>query len=146
MKWHIISIGKPSLSYAKSGIEEYSKRLHRYVTLEMSQQKDTGQEKNSRFLLDASEGAIRIALDERGEKLTTRDFAARTEFWQNSGTKKIAFLIGGADGHSQEVRDRADQVWSLSGLTLQHELALVVLLEQIYRVQTFLKGEPYHRE
>ena len=58
---------------------------------------------------------------------------------------KIALLIGGADGHSDELRDKADQIWSLSGFTMQHELAQVVLLEQIYRVHTILKGEPYHR-
>ncbi|MDF1811295.1 MAG: 23S rRNA (pseudouridine(1915)-N(3))-methyltransferase RlmH [Verrucomicrobiales bacterium] len=146
MKWQIISIGKPSLDYAKSGIAEYTKRLRRYTKLEMIQQKEAGQEKNSRFLLDASEGAFRIVLDERGKAPSTREFATDVETWQNNGMKKIALLIGGADGHNQQVRDAADLIWSLSGFTLQHELALVVLLEQIYRVHTVLKGEPYHRD
>jgi 23S rRNA (pseudouridine1915-N3)-methyltransferase len=59
--------------------------------------------------------------------------------------KRVALLIGGADGHSPVLRGAADHVLSLSAFTLQHELALVVLLEQIYRVHTLLKGEPYHR-
>lgn len=146
MKWQIFSIGKPSLDYAKRGVDEYTKRLRRYTRLEMSQQKEAGREKNSRYLLSASEGAVRIVLDERGDTLTTADFAGEVKKWQNSGQKKIALLIGGADGHSEEVRASADLVLALSSFTLQHELALVVLLEQIYRVHTLLKGEPYHRE
>ena len=62
-----------------------------------------------------------------------------------SGVKRVALLIGGADGHSPVLREKADHVVAMSGFTLQHELALVVLLEQIYRVHTVLKGEPYHR-
>ena len=129
MKWNIYSIGKPSLDYAKRGIDEYSKRLRRYTKVELLNSREAGQEKNSRYLLEASSGALRIALDERGKPLTTRDFANAVNDWQNSGQKRIAILIGGADGHTQEVRDAADQVWSLSAFTLQHELALVVLLE-----------------
>jgi len=146
MKWQIFSIGKPGLDYAKRGIEEYSKRLQRYLKLEMKHAKEAGPEKNSRFLLEQSAGCLRVALDERGKSLTTKEFAILVETWQSEGRKSIAFLIGGADGHTPEVRSEAGQVWSLSGFTLQHELALLVLLEQIYRVHTLLNGEPYHRE
>ena len=146
MKWQIFSIGKPSLAYAKLGIEEYSKRLRRYTRVEFSQSREAGSAKNSRYLLDASEGAFRIALDERGESLGTLDLVKEAKLWQNSGRKKIAWLIGGADGHSDELREKADRVWSLSSFTMQHELAQLVLLEQIYRVHTILRGEPYHRE
>jgi 23S rRNA (pseudouridine1915-N3)-methyltransferase len=62
-----------------------------------------------------------------------------------NAVKKVAILIGGADGHTPELRRSADHVIALSGFTLQHELALVVLLEQIYRVHTVLRREPYHR-
>jgi 23S rRNA (pseudouridine1915-N3)-methyltransferase len=61
------------------------------------------------------------------------------------GVKRVAFLIGGADGHEPATRAAADAVWALGRLTLQHELALVVLLEQLYRIQTIKRGEPYHR-
>lgn len=146
MKWQILAIGKPSLAYAKAGVEEYWKRLSRYATVELlTDWKDSGSAKNSEVLLAASEGAIRLALDERGEAWTTGAFAERVRGWQNGGVKRVALLIGGADGHSPVLREAADHVLSLSAFTLQHELALVVLLEQIYRVHTVLKGEPYHR-
>ncbi len=146
MKWQVYSIGKPSLDYARRGIEEYSKRLRRYVRLEILSLREAGAEKNSHNLLEASRGAYRIVLDERGEALTTRQLAEQTAQWQLDGPKRIAWMIGGADGHTDEMRETADRVWTLSPLTLQHELALVVLLEQMYRVHTFLKGEPYHRD
>lgn len=146
MKWQVFCIGKPSLDYAKRGIDEYSKRLRRYSGLDIRESREAGSEKNSRYLLDSSQGAIRIAMDERGKHLSTREFAGLVERWQIEGTRKVAFLVGGAEGHTEELRKEADQVWALSKLTLQHELALVVLLEQIYRVHTLLKGEPYHRD
>jgi 23S rRNA (pseudouridine1915-N3)-methyltransferase len=146
MKWQILAIGKPSLRYAKAGVEEYQKRLTRYTALELQTDwKDAGQVKNSETLLAASEGAVRIVLDERGETWTTADLVSRVEGWQMKAVKRVAILIGGADGHTPELRRSADHVIALSGFTLQHELALVVLLEQIYRVHTVLRGEPYHR-
>jgi len=146
MKWQILAIGKPSLSYAKAGVEEYRKRLVRYVPVELlTDWKDAGSEKNSETLLAASEGAVRIALDERGEPWTTGQLTDRVKDWQMNGVKRVSILIGGADGHSPALRKASDHIVALSGFTLQHELALVVLLEQIYRVHTILKGEPYHR-
>lgn len=146
MKWQVLAIGKPSLAYAKAGTEEYLKRLSRYAKLELrTDWKEAGAAKNSEVLLAASEGAVRLALDERGEIWTTAQFAENVASWQNRGVKRVALLVGGADGHTPELRQTADHLVSLSGFTLQHELALVVLLEQIYRVHTLLKGEPYHR-
>jgi len=146
MKWQILAIGKPSLRYAKAGVEEYQKRLSRYTTLDLQTDwKDAGQVKNSEALLSASEGAVRIVLDERGETWTTADFVSRVEGWQMNAVKRVAILIGGADGHTDELRRGADHLIALSGFTLQHELALVVLREQIYRVHTVMRGEPYHR-
>lgn len=146
MKWQILAIGKPSLRYAKAGVEEYRKRLGRHVGLELrTDWKDAGPAKNSEALFAASEGAVRLVLDERGETWTTADLVSRVEGWQMDGVKRVAILLGGADGHTEELRRSADHVIALSGFTLQHELALVVLLEQIYRVHTVLRGEPYHR-
>ena len=147
MKWQILTIGKPALAFSKLGVAEYLKRLQRYTQLELkSIAKEAGREKNSRALLAASEGCFRIVMDERGKTPDTAAFAKKIQAWQMDGSiKKIAILIGGADGHSDEVREKADLLLSLSAFTLQHELALVVLLEQLYRVHTVLKGEPYHR-
>ncbi len=147
MKWQILTIGKPSLRYARDGIAEYEKRLKRYCPLTMrSVGREAGKEKNSTVLLQASEGSFRIAMDERGECPTTAEFARKIEGWQMDGAvKSVSLLIGGADGHSDELRRKADWVFAMSALTLQHELATVVLLEQIYRAHTLLRGEPYHR-
>ena len=84
-------------------------------------------------------------MDERGESLTTSQLTKRLQDWEMRGVKRASYLIGASDGHTQELRNEADLVWALSPLTLQHELALVVLLEQIYRVATIQRGEPYHR-
>ena len=74
-----------------------------------------------------------------------KEFVAKVEHWQLNAVKSVRLFIGGADGHDDEIRQQADLLLGLSGFTLQHELALVVLLEQIYRLHTVLRGEPYHR-
>ena len=86
-------------------------------------------------------------LDERGKMPTTRDFAGQLSALELRGDiKTVAFLIGAADGHNPSVRQAADMILSVSGFTLQHELALVVLLEQLYRVASIKAGTPYHRD
>ena len=90
---------------------------------------------------------LRIVLDERGEQVTSRALAGRLSAWEQSGTVKgVAVLIGGADGHTEELRSSADWLWSLSKLTLQHEMALLLVLEQLYRAYTIKAGTPYHRD
>jgi len=96
--------------------------------------------------LDRSEGMFRVALDERGAEIGSRALAQRISEWEMTAKRDVALLIGGADGHTAEVRQAAGWVWSLSQLTLQHELALVVLLEQLYRAYTIKAGTPYHRD
>lgn len=146
MKWQITAIGKPSLRYAKDGMAEYQKRLRRYTKVSFNfESKDAGSKKNSERLLELSEGSMRLVLDERGDMWTTTDLVKRVEKWQVNGVKRVSLLIGGADGHTDELRRSADHVIALSGFTFQHELALVVLLEQIYRIHTVICGEPYHR-
>ena len=88
----------------------------------------------------------RVALDERGEQCSSRELAERVGRWEQDRVKSIALLIGGADGHSQALRDQADWRWSLGRLTFQHELALVMVLEQIYRAYAIKAGLPYHRD
>jgi 23S rRNA (pseudouridine1915-N3)-methyltransferase len=84
-------------------------------------------------------------LHERGTAPTSRELAAKVDQWRQSG-RRIAVIIGGADGHDPSLLDAADFLWSLGPLTLQHELALVVALEQLYRAHTILAGHPYHRD
>jgi 23S rRNA (pseudouridine1915-N3)-methyltransferase len=145
MKHQILVAGKPALAYAKTGTTEYLKRLQRYGSYELKHIKDGSSEDVSRRLHEASAGTLRIVMDERGESLTTGQLTQRIQDWEMRGVKRASYLIGASDGHTQHLRNDADMVWALSPLTLQHELALVVLLEQIYRVATIQRGEPYHR-
>lgn len=146
MNHEIIAAGKPALKYAKDGTAEYLKRLQRYGKYKLTHIKDGSSEDVSKRLLEASKGTIRIAMDERGETPTTAEMVKLYNKWEMRGFKKVTFLIGASDGHTQELRDEADFVLSLSAMTMMHELALVVLLEQIYRIATIKRGEPYHRE
>ena len=146
MKWTLYHIGKPALAYARDGIAEYQKRLSRQGGIEMVSFKEAGQDENSRRLLEASgDCGVRIALDERGEQWTTDRLVERVAAWEMDRVKRVGVLLGGAEGHSEEVRRSVDLVLGLSRLTLQHELATVVFLEQLYRVGTIRRGEPYHR-
>lgn len=146
MRIRILVAGKPSLDYAKRGVAEYLKRLTRYGRHEIVHLKAGDSESVSTALLERSAGDYRIALDERGSALGTEGWAQRLGALEMRGeVKSLAFLIGAADGHSGKLRESVDEVWCLSKLTLQHELALVVLLEQLYRVASYRRGEPYHR-
>ena len=142
MKWKIIAIGKPALGFARDGSAEYLKRLKHYTQAELVFAKD-----DARQLQAAAGCDVCIALDERGHNLATRELVQKADAWEmDGGVKEVAVLIGASDGHSQVQRDRADELWAFGKITLQHELALVVLLEQLYRAYTIKRGEPYHRD
>jgi 23S rRNA (pseudouridine1915-N3)-methyltransferase len=145
MKWKIIVVGKPALVYARLGVEEYLKRLKRYVRVELVTLKDGKPEAVAERMLEASRGCWRVVLDERGECPRTEELRERIDLWEGKVVKEVAVMIGPADGHVESVREAADYSWALGRGTLQHELALVVALEQVYRVYTVKRGEPYHR-
>jgi len=146
MNWSILAIGKPKLAYAKTGVEEYAGRMSGFAPVKIEYLKSSHRETESTLLRERSAGMLRILLDERGEQVTSRGLAAKIAQWEQQSVKAAAVLIGGADGHTEELRQSADWMWSLSKLTLQHELALVVLLEQIYRAYSIKAGMPYHRD
>ena len=97
-------------------------------------------------MLALSEGCHRILLDERGKQFTSRTFAQGIQKLENQSISRCALLVGASDGWDDSVRSRANLLWALGTLTLQHELALVVALEQIYRAHMILAGAPYHRD
>ena len=144
MRLTVFTIGKPKLAFARAGVDEYAARLGADVRIEML--KASNREQESALLLERSEKMYRVVLDERGEQITSRELAARLSRWEMDRTKGVAFLIGGADGHTDELRQRADWRWSLGKLTLQHEFALVLILEQLYRARAINAGAPYHRD
>jgi 23S rRNA (pseudouridine1915-N3)-methyltransferase len=146
MRLHVFTIGKPKLAFARAGVEEYLGRLKGAGGVEIIELKGGKREQESALLIERSEGLLRVAMDERGDQVTSKDLAAKIARWELDRVKGVAFLIGGADGHTEELRKKADWRWSLSKLTLQHELALIVLLEQLYRARSINAGSPYHRE
>lgn len=90
-------------------------------------------------------GCIRVALDERGKSLSSREFASKIGGWRDQG-RDIGFMIGGADGLDAGLRSAADATMSFGAATWPHQLARVMLVEQIYRAQEILAGHPYHRD
>ena len=144
MRWRIVSVGKPRLAYARQGAEFYLRRLRPLAPVELRPVRAGPREAEA--LLKASEGWLRVVLDERGEALRSRAFADRVTRWEDEGVRRVALIVGGAEGLAPEVRAAADWTWSLSPLTLQHELALLVALEQVYRAYTIKRGSAYHRE
>jgi 23S rRNA (pseudouridine1915-N3)-methyltransferase len=102
-------------------------------------------EEGERLLRAVPEGAPLVALDQRGELLDSAAFAERVAAWRDAGQSEIAFVIGGADGLAAAVLERAELRLAFGRLTWPHQLARVMLLEQLYRVSTILAGHPYHR-
>jgi 23S rRNA (pseudouridine1915-N3)-methyltransferase len=147
MQFRVIVAGKPALPYTKTAVEDYLKRLTRHGNYELIIVKAGDKEAVSERLLQASAGCYRIALDERGITPTSRELADKFDSMKMAGEiKTIACLIGAADGHTPELRSQCHLILSLSSLTMQHEIALVVLLEQLYRIETIHAGSPYHRD
>jgi 23S rRNA (pseudouridine1915-N3)-methyltransferase len=100
----------------------------------------------SMALLERSKAMFRVVLDERGEHPTSRALAKKLNEWELHSKRDLALIVGGADGHNEELRQAAGWCWSLGKHTLQHELALVVALEQLYRAYAIKGGLPYHRD
>lgn len=139
-------VGKPKLSFVAEGAELYLKRIRRWAPVELVSVRPGRPETESRELERLTSGWFRILLDERGEQVSSLELARRLAEWEGRGPGKLALIIGGAEGHTAELRRSADWVWSLSTLTLQHELALLTALEQVYRAYTITRGTPYHRK
>lgn len=98
-----------------------------------------------RLLDGISSGARLVILDENGKNLTSPAFARQIELWKDAGVPDVVFAIGGADGHGARVLERADLKLALGAMTWPHQIARILLAEQIYRAITILSGHPYHR-
>ena len=146
MKATIIAIGKCKKNAPEAAIiAEYIKRSGWEVVIK--EQDNSTQTDEAKFLQNSiPQGAKVIVLDERGVNISSPELAAKVENWLNNGCSELCFLIGGADGHLQSTRDKADLILSFGKLTLPHILMRAVLCEQIYRIQTIINHHPYHRE
>ena len=118
------------------------------LELSESRASDTEARKNDearRLLAAVSNADRRVVLDERGKLLGSAQFAAAIVSARDGGTRELAFLIGGPDGHGEAARQSADLLLSLGPMTLPHALARAIVAEQIYRAITIIGGHPYHR-
>jgi len=139
MPFLVVAVGRVKDRALRAACDEYLGRLRRYARVTEREVKD-----DARVLAAVPEDASLVALSRTGETWSSRDVAARTAEWDRDG-RLVAFAIGGADRLPPPVLESADLVWSLSSLTLPHELARVLLYEQLYRAFTIRRGEPYHR-
>lgn len=143
MKLHIITIGKPKLAYAQMGWEEYLGRLQRLHTVRVTQLGDK-YANDATKILEAAQGSYRVVLEIQGKLLSSPELAAFIKD-RELEAREISFIIGGPDGLPQQVRAAADLQLSFGRLTLPHDLAMITLLEALYRASTINAGLPYHR-
>lgn len=154
MKHQLIFLGKFKESYIAKGVTEYLFRLEHYTTVVIT----TLKEKKSRrggsggistegaqLLGAVNPGAFMVVLDSTGQQFSSKAFAEKITLLEQRGIRQVSYLIGGPEGHSQEVLARADLLLSLSAMTFPHDLARLLLAEQLYRAYTIKAGEQYHK-
>jgi 23S rRNA (pseudouridine1915-N3)-methyltransferase len=142
---HLITVGEPKLEYAKIAWDEYFGRLGRYHQLKVTRVRDSEPLQEGKAILTAAKNAYLMPLDLAGKQFTSPELSQHLEYLALHGKSEVAFIIGSSTGLSAEVKQKADQLWSLSKLTFPHDLAMVMMLEGLYRAATIARGEPYHK-
>ena len=152
MRFRIIWTGKTRDARLRALIEDYAERLSHFVRCEVTELRELGRvdrsgiDKDSKRITDALRpGAVTVLLDPEGSEWTSQQLAEQVRSWEGNGIKEVAFVVGGPHGVTRELVERADKRWSLSRLTLTHEMARVLLLEQLYRAYTIIHGLPYQK-
>lgn len=144
----IIAVGKNRTEHFESAIEEYQKRITRWVQVKWKILPASDPASESQQLLKiidvAGPETVTILLDERGQEWSTPELAFRLAGWQNQAVKHVIFIIGGAHGVSEEIRKRTSLTWCLSQLVFPHELVRVLVIEQLYRAYDLNNGGKYH--
>jgi 23S rRNA (pseudouridine1915-N3)-methyltransferase len=133
--------------FAKAGPSlglEYS-GLHEIAESRAAATGERRREEAARLRSGIPSGSVLVVLDERGKTVSSEAFASKLADWRDSGQKNCALLIGGPDGHDESLRDEASLLLSFGSMTWPHQLARIMLAEQLYRVATILSGHPYHR-
>lgn len=143
MKLKVAWVGKTKEEAIQSLTAEYLKRISRYIACESVEVSSEAGLLNS-LKKSSRVPPVLVALDSRGKQLSSEELARFIDQHQERGTQELVFAIGPADGWSESARAQAATLLSLGKMTLPHELARVVLLEQVYRAFTILKGHPYH--
>ena len=154
MRLRLIWLGKTRDEHLRALVDEYLRRLNRFARCEVTELRESAAGADERAALDEEGkrvlGALRpdsllVALEIEGRQWSSPELAVELEAWQTRGVREATFVIGGHWGLAAEVKERAQARWSLSRLTLTHELARVVLVEQLYRAFTIKRGLPYHK-
>jgi 23S rRNA (pseudouridine1915-N3)-methyltransferase len=153
MRLRVLWTGKTKDAHLRALAEGYLKRLSHFARCEVNELRESanagskaGIDKDSKRISDALQSAtLVVLLDTEGSEWTSQQLAAELQRWENCGTKEVAFVIGGPGGVSRQLTEQADKRWSLSRLTLTHEMARVVVLEQLYRAYTIMHGLPYQK-
>lgn len=157
MKVLLLVIGKTDAPYIREGIEEYEKRLTRYLPYEMKVLPDVKNSKNMNealqkekeggMLLEELRGTdIVVLLDENGKQYSSVGFSEFLAQKMLNGVKRLVFVVGGPYGFSDAVYERANDKISLSKMTFSHQMVRMIFAEQFYRAMTIMRGEPYHHE
>jgi 23S rRNA (pseudouridine1915-N3)-methyltransferase len=156
MKLWLVSVGHKMPDWITAGFNEYAKRMPREAKIELLEIKPeprtTGKSvaqmmeaEAQRILAALPQDVFRIALDEHGAQPTTKQLSQQMQEWLRGG-RDVAFIIGGADGLHESVKNSAQQLMALSAMTLPHGMVRVLLAEQLYRAHSLLHNHPYHRE
>lgn len=142
-------------AWVSEGIADYRKRIHSVdiqIQAIASIKRNTSQpsakamaQECQKLFARLNSNTYTIALDQQGQRLTSHKLAIRLQQWKVEA-QAVAFLIGGSDGLTEDCKQSANEVWSLSDMTLPHSLARLVLVEQLYRACTIIQDHPYHRE
>lgn len=151
MRYRLVVVGKPSRRFYGDAVKHYETRLGKLAPVETIEVKEgrgadpaSVRSREASALVSAADGH-RVALDERGTSWTSERLARHVQDLEVRGVSRISLMIGGADGLDRELVEQADERWRLSDLTLPHDLARLVLLEQLYRIETMRASHPYHR-
>ena len=150
MKLKLIFVGKTTDKFLQEGIELYLQKLKHYLLVDVlvipsgKNRVQIKNEESDNILKHISSKDFVVLLDEKGKDLSSIDLSIQMQKWMNQSYKKVVFITGGAFGVDDRVRKRADFVWSFSHLTFTHQMIRPMLLEQLYRAMTILKGESYH--
>lgn len=150
MHFRFVWIGKTRDKNWRALQDEYLQRLSHFVRLDTveireSAPNESNEHEGKRIINALSTGSYVVLLDVGGQQISSHKLAKEVEKWQNRGLKEVVFVIGGQDGVSRQVGERADISLSLSSLTFTHEQARVVLAEQLYRAFTIIHGYPYQK-
>jgi len=152
MRIRFIWPGKTKDERLRSLIDDYRRRLSHFTRCEVVEVKESrardraAVKKESLRILEAIEdSALAVLLDLNGREWNSQELAGQVQRWENDAVKEIAVVIGGPDGLSPEVQSRADVRWRLTRLTLTHEMARVLVLEQLYRAYAINRGLPYQK-